>query len=256
MRNALDFSSLTGLLSTLLGLVVVSLVAVSIRLLVMTGVQQRRERQNRQINERLKTLIAAYKTLGGSFTGDLTVDPSHLRDLRARADAADAALKRAEVEAAVAPVEGAAPPAVVPARPPETGSERRRRIRDAVEAALSDVVLLGTREQVELAARAANDMVAGRPVETAELVVSLRAFIREVLDLEAMPAGLSIPRQGPLRGGSSGKGGGGQGEGKSGGGGGGGGGGAGGAGGGGGGGFAAIGVHHDPAAADHPLQPG
>ena len=33
-------------------------------------------------NERLRTLIAAYKTLGGSFTGDLAVDPTHLRDLQ------------------------------------------------------------------------------------------------------------------------------------------------------------------------------
>jgi len=56
-------------------------VAVGIRLLVMQRVQQRRERQNRQINERLKTLIAAYKTLGGSFTGNLAVDPSYLRDV-------------------------------------------------------------------------------------------------------------------------------------------------------------------------------
>ena len=37
-------------------------------------IQQRRERMNRQINERLRTLMAAYKTLGGSFTGDLVVD--------------------------------------------------------------------------------------------------------------------------------------------------------------------------------------
>lgn len=56
-------------------------------------------------------------------------------------------------------------------------SERRRRIRDAVEAALSDVVLLGTAEQVRLAAQAANDMVAGRKIETAALVRSLRDFI-------------------------------------------------------------------------------
>src|SRR6195952_5807473 len=90
MRNTIDFSSWQGVLSTLLGLVVVSLVAVGIRLLVMHGVQQRRERQNRQINERLETLIAAYKTLGGSFTGDLAVDPSHRRALRMRPDAAGA----------------------------------------------------------------------------------------------------------------------------------------------------------------------
>jgi type II secretory pathway pseudopilin PulG len=55
---------------------------VGIRRLVMQTVQQRRERENRQINERLRTLIAAYRTLGGSFTGDLAVDPAHLRDLR------------------------------------------------------------------------------------------------------------------------------------------------------------------------------
>ncbi|AVQ85376.1 MULTISPECIES: hypothetical protein [unclassified Variovorax] len=172
MRNSLDFSSWQGLLTTLLGLVVVSLVAVGIRLVVMHGVQQRRERQNRQINERLKTLIAAYKVLGGSFTGDLSVDPSHLRELRAREGVETSAL---------------------------TASDRRRRIRDAVEAALSDVILLGTEEQVRLAAQAANDMVAGRPVETAELVVSLRLFIRDVLDLDPIPPHLGIPKQGPVR---------------------------------------------------------
>lgn len=172
MRSAFDFSSWEGLLTTLMGLVLVTLVMVGIRLLVMQTVQQRRERQNRQINERLRTLIAAYKTLGGSFTGNLRVDPTHRREL------AD---------------EGRDAP----------GSDRRRRIRDAVEAALSDVILLGTAEQVALAVTAAKDLVAGRPVETAELVVSLRAYIREVLDLE--PVAPDIPRQGPARpGGSSG----------------------------------------------------
>ena len=178
MRSALDFSSWQGIVSTLLGLVLVSLVAVGIRLLVMQGVQQRRERQNRQINERLKTLIAAYKTLGGSFTGNLAVDPSHLRDTLQRGT-------------------------------PANGAERRRRVRDAVEAALSDVILLGTEAQVRLAARAVNEMVAGRQVEIAELVVSLRDFIRDVLDLDAIPADVTVPKQGPQRGaGSSGKGGG------------------------------------------------
>ena len=170
MRSALDFSSWETLLTTLLGLLVVTLVMVGVRLLVMQTVQRKRERENRQINERLRTLIAAYKTLGGSFTGNLQVDPTHLRDLAK--DGGD-----------------------VP------GSDRRRRIRDAVEAALSDVILLGTAEQVRLAAAAANDLVAGRPVETAELVVSLRAYIRDVLDLEAVAP--QIPRQGPARPGSS-----------------------------------------------------
>ena len=164
--RSLDFSSWQAIVTTLLGIVVVSLVAVGIRLAIMNGVQQRHARQNRQINERLKTLIAAYKTLGGSFTGDLAVDPRHLRDLRVRAaPSADAAI--APVGADVATAE-ADPSADAP------GAERRRRVRDAVEAALSDVILLGTEEQVRLAARAANEMVAGRSVEIAELVVSLR----------------------------------------------------------------------------------
>ncbi|AKC86587.1 hypothetical protein [Pseudoxanthomonas suwonensis] len=199
MRSFLDFSSWSGLFTTLLGLVIVSLVAVGIRLAFMQTMQRRRERENRQINERLKTLIAAYKTLGGSFTGELSVDPAHLRDLRRNPELA------AEED------------------PSSTGSDRRRRIRDAVEAALSDVILLGTEEQVRLAAQAADDMVAGRRVETAALVASLRAFIRQALDLEPIPTGLAIPSQGPLRV-TSGGGGGGKrdgGEGKGGGGGGG-----------------------------------
>jgi hypothetical protein len=163
MRN-LDFTSWPALLSTLLGLSVITLIGVGIRLLAMQTIQQRRERENRQINERLRTLIAAYKTLGGSFTGDLAVDPAHLRDLND-----------------------------VPR------SDRPRRIRDAVEAALSDVILLGTEEQVRLAAAAAAELVAGRPVEIGALVVSLRDFIRQVLDLQPVPSQLVIPKQGPSR---------------------------------------------------------
>jgi heme exporter protein D len=189
VRNLIDFSSWQAVLSTLLGIALFSLVAVGIRLLLMQTVQQRRERENRQVNERLKTLIAAYKTLGGSFTGDLAVDPRHWRELRQR---------MAEPGADEA---GAEAPA---------SSDRRRRMRDAVEAALSDVILLGTEEQVRLAAQAAADMVAGRPVETAALVVSLRTFIRDVLDLDPVPAALPVPRQGPLRPAAAGGGGGGR----------------------------------------------
>jgi len=180
MRSLFDFTSWQGVLSTLLGLVLVTVIGVGIRLVVMQRVQQRRERQNRQINERLKTLIAAYRTLGGSFTGNLAVDPSHLRDVRTRT----------AVESENSRDEG---------MQEWSGSERSRRTRDSVEAALSDVVLLGTAEQVRLAAQAASDMVAGRRIETATLVRSLRDFIREVLDLEAVPANLEIPGQGPLR---------------------------------------------------------
>lgn len=167
--RSLDFSSWSALVSTLLGLAVITLLGVGIRLLVMQSVQQRRERENRQINERLRTLIAAYKTLGGSFTGNLAVDPAHLRDLRLAEEGAS------------------------------SSSDRSRRIRDAVEAALSDVILLGTEDQVRLAAKAATDLVSGRSVQTDDLVVALRDFIRKVLDLQPVSPHVSIPRQGPVR---------------------------------------------------------
>lgn len=190
-----DFSSWQSVLTTLIGLAVITLIGVGIRLVVMQTVQQRRERENRQINERLRTLIAAYKTLGGSFTGDLYVDPTHLRDLRVQADH-DAGVESAAT-AADEVAGGVAPHGAGAAF--RTSAERARRIRDAVEAALSDILLLGTEEQVRLAAAAATELAAGRPIQTAELVVSLRDFIRRVLDLEPVSTQLSIPRQGPTR---------------------------------------------------------
>jgi len=179
MRN-LDFSSWQTLLSTLLGLALITLIGVGVRIAAMQTIQQRRERENRQINERLRTLIAAYKTLGGSFTGNLEVDPTHLRDLRRHA----ASLGASDADA---PGE------------PTPSSDRARRMRDAVEAALSDIILLGTEEQVRLAAKAASELAGGRPVHTHELVVSLRDFVRKVLDLDAVPGDLAIPKQGPAR---------------------------------------------------------
>src|SRR5690349_19567702 len=71
--RGIDFSSWQAVFSTVLGLVLVTLVMVSIRLMFMQTIQRRRERQNRQINERLRTLIAAYKTLGG---GGRRADPA------------------------------------------------------------------------------------------------------------------------------------------------------------------------------------
>jgi len=183
--RSLDFSSWQAMFSTLFGLAVITLIMVGIRLLVMQTVQQRRERENRQINERLRTLIAAYKTLGGSFTGDLAVDPSHLRDLR----------RKAEIEA----VHAYEAMETVSHADDRHNFDRARRIRDAVEAALSDIILLGTEEQVQLAAKAATELAAGRPAHTDRLVISLRDFIRRVLDLEPVPAHLSIPAQGPTR---------------------------------------------------------
>jgi len=182
MRSMLDFSSWSTILTTLLSLVVMSLVLVGIRLVFMQTFQRRRERENRQINERLKVLIAAYKTMGGSFTGVLTVDPAHLRELRRDTDQDG----DGEFDTLA------------------SASERRRRIRDAVEAALSDIILLGTEEQLRLAAHAAHEMVEGRNVEVAALVVSLRDFIRQALDLTPVPADTTVPNQGPLRVGAGG----------------------------------------------------
>ena len=194
-----DFSSWQSIGTTLLGLALVTLIGVGIRLIVMTTVQQRRERMNRQINERLRTLIAAYKVLGGSFTGDLMVDPRHLRDLRRQA-----------------PTESDAEPAIDLSREEAASerseSDRPRRIRDAVEAALSDIILLGTEEQVRLASRAAQELVEGKPVHTYALVTELRNFIREALDLDPVPADVTIPLQGPTRPASSGSKGGGAGR--------------------------------------------
>jgi uncharacterized membrane protein YgcG len=170
-----DLTSWQGILTTIIGLALFALIGVGIRVLVMLTIQQRQQRMNRQINERVRTLIAAYKTLGGSFTGELTVDPTHLRELNQRAREQGLDL------------------------PDANGSDRVRRIRDAVEAALSDIILLGTEEHVRLASQAAADMVAGRPIHTAELVVSLRNFIRKALDLAPVPEDAVIPRQGPTR---------------------------------------------------------
>lgn len=179
-----DFSSWQSIGATLLGLALVTFIGVGIRLIIMMTIQQRRERMNRQINERLRTLIAAYKTLGGSFTGDLMVDPRHLRDLRRQAAVPDDA-----------------EPALDLPNEDMGGSEsdRPRRIRDAVEAALSDIILLGTAEQVRLASRAAQELVDGRPVHTHALVVQLRDFIRKALDLDPVPTDVTIPLQGPTR---------------------------------------------------------
>jgi len=174
----MDFSSWQGAMTTLIGLAVFTLLGVGIRMLMMQTIQQRRERMNRQINERLKTLISAYRTLGGSFTGRLTVDPTHLRDVREREQAGVAEMALDEATAS---------------------SDRTRRMRDAVEAALADILLLGTEEHCRLAGQAAADMAAGRPIHTAELVVSLRNFIRSALDLDPMPGDVAIPLQGPTR---------------------------------------------------------
>lgn len=218
----LDFSSWHGVMTTLLGFSLFMLMGMGMRVLMMMTVQQRQQRMNRQINERLRTLMAAYKVLGGSFTGMLQVDPRSRR--KYLAEAAPAARRAAEpggsggrggqelgtVVSGVAvtservTVETAGLSAQVPGGLPSLVIERRIQMRDAVEAALSDVLLLGTEEHVRLAARAAEQLAAGNPIQTAELVASLRAYIRKALGLEALPADVVIPAQGPTRPGSGG----------------------------------------------------
>lgn len=186
--RSFDFSSWGSVLTTLVGIALFALVGIGIRLVMMTTIQQRQQRQNRQINERLKTLMAAYKVLGGSFTGRLSVDPRHLRDIRA---AEKLALEQGG-------------DAVAPRTMSDEMFERVRQVRDAVEAALSDIILLGTDEHVRLAEKVARELVAGNQVHTHDLVVSLRNFIRQALDLTPVPADLEIPMQGPTRPGSAG----------------------------------------------------
>jgi len=190
MRGALfDFSSWSSILSTIFSLLLMTLMMMGVRLLFMQTIQKKRERENRQINERLRTLMAAYKTLGGSFTGNLTVSPVHLRDARAMSQAPDGESMTPVLE----PDDDDDSPSI------GGSSERQRRTRDTVEAALSDIILLGTEDQVRMAAQAAQDLVAGRPVQTAALVASLRQYIRDALDLEPIPTSVTIPNQGPVR---------------------------------------------------------
>jgi uncharacterized membrane protein YgcG len=53
---------------TVIASLVVAVVLLAIRVFVMQRVQQRRQRENRQETERLKSLVAAYRSLAGSFS--------------------------------------------------------------------------------------------------------------------------------------------------------------------------------------------
>ena len=100
---------------------------------------------NRQQSERMRFLVAAYRSLAGSFT-------------------------------------------------PATADERHQ-----VEAALSDVILFGTSEQVQMATSCATAMPAGQPPPFDALVASLRNDLRVELGLDALPPELNVPPLGPSR---------------------------------------------------------
>ena len=53
---------------TLIASLVIAVVLLAVRVSVMQRVQQRRQRENRQETERLKSLVASYRSLAGSFT--------------------------------------------------------------------------------------------------------------------------------------------------------------------------------------------
>lgn len=53
---------------TLIASLVVAVVLLAIRVFVMQRVQSRRQRENRQETERLKSLVSAYRSLAGSFS--------------------------------------------------------------------------------------------------------------------------------------------------------------------------------------------
>ncbi len=220
-----DFSSWHGVMTTVLGFALFMVLGMGVRVLMMMTVQQRQQKMNRQINERLRTLMAAYKVLGGSFTGKLQIDPRSRRKYREAmmqgAGTGEAAVAdpgtlvpedavTSEQVTIVAPEPGATGEAGLP----QVVIERRIQMRDAVEAALSDVLLLGTEEHVRLASVAAAQLAAGHPIQTAELVVALRAYIRKALGLEIIPDDVLIPAQGPTRPSAASAGRGGKGEGE------------------------------------------
>ncbi len=53
---------------TLVASLIIAVILLAIRVFVMQRVQQKRQRENRQETERLKSLVAAYRSLAGSFT--------------------------------------------------------------------------------------------------------------------------------------------------------------------------------------------
>lgn len=138
---------------TVIASLVVAVLLLVLRIFVMQRVQSRRQRENRQETERLKSLVAAYRAMAGSFS------------------------------------------------PAEPGD------REQLEAGLSDVILFGSLRQVELASECARALVRDEPVDYQQLILDLRATLREQLGLEPIPDAIEIPAAGPApaRGGSEGQ---------------------------------------------------
>lgn len=59
---------------------VVAVLLLGVRIFVMQRIQQRRQRENRQETERLKSLVAAYRSLAGSFSPAAEVHRSQMEE--------------------------------------------------------------------------------------------------------------------------------------------------------------------------------
>ena len=87
--------------------------------------------QNRQIHEPLRTVVSAYKNLGGTCTDELSVHPAHLRTLQGSNNNDASPFQPSEIRSETASLLEI------------TTTEKSRLTRDAGEAATSDVILLG-----------------------------------------------------------------------------------------------------------------
>jgi hypothetical protein len=75
--NAATFS---GLPLTVIVSLTVAVALLAVRILLMQRVQKKRQRENRQETERLKSMIAAYRALAGSFSPADTSDYDRLEE--------------------------------------------------------------------------------------------------------------------------------------------------------------------------------
>ncbi|MCW5626015.1 MAG: preprotein translocase subunit YajC [Burkholderiales bacterium] len=73
----IDYGPLT---LTLIASLVVAVVLLAIRVFVMQRVQQKRQRENRQETERLRSLVNAYRSLAGSFSPATDADRSQVEE--------------------------------------------------------------------------------------------------------------------------------------------------------------------------------
>ena len=66
---------------TLIASLLVTIILLAIRIFVMQRVQTRRQRENRQETERLRSLVAAYRSLAGSFSPAADADRAQLEEV-------------------------------------------------------------------------------------------------------------------------------------------------------------------------------